>query len=521
MRDVSAQVRENGALEARVQRPDGSVAWTSLVVSPASDEAGGQLVAILHDVNDRKELEAQLAHDCTHDALTLLPNRVLFRERVEHALTRCSREAGRVAVVLLDLDAFKAVNDTQGHDAGDRLLKVVAQRLLGATRGCDTVARLGGDEFAILLEQVDALVGAEAAVTRIVSALRQPIELETSRRATIAASFGIALYSGVEGSEELLRNADVAMYEAKLRTPGRWAIFDPSMQTELSERVTLEFDLRNALNRCQLTERPGLANTGRFAAFDTASRVPNEFTTCYQPVVELGSGRITSVEALARWTHPSLGAIKPERFIAIAELSGMVDTLGACVLREASCHAASWLERHGVPLTIAVNLSARQLGHDGLTAEIDAILRETGLAPQNLVLEITETAIMQNAETTLTRLRELKALGVRLAIDDFGTGYSSLSYLQRFPIDAVKIDRSFTHELRTGAQGIALMRTIIALARMLDLYTIAEGVEDEAQRHLLRDLGCEAGQGYLLGRPMSANELDELLAQASPTVIAR
>lgn len=512
VRTVGSRARDNWAIEARFVRQDGTVVWGALTVSSAGTNAEGHLVAVLQDVTGRKALEAKLVHEATHDALTQLPNRVLFRERVEHSLARSARKGERSAVIFLDLDAFKGVNDTQGHDAGDSLLKVVAQRLLSATRGCDTVARLGGDEFAILLEQVDALAGAEAAVSRIMCALRQPIEFENNGSVTVTASYGIAVYSGVEQGEDLLRNADVAMYEAKHRARGRWVIFDPSMQEALSERVTLEGDLRRAVKQYQLRERPGLENTGVFASLDSRTPIEHELTVCYQPIVDLQSGQITSIEALARWTHPTRGEISPDQFIAIAELSGVVVPLGACVLRDAVKQAARWRATCGDSPSVTVNLSGTQLEHDGIAAEIEAVLREAQLAPELLVLEITETAIMQNAETTLERLHELKGLGIGLAIDDFGTGYSSLSYLQRLPVDIVKIDQIFTRELRDGDQGIAFMRTIIALARALNLRTVAEGVEDELQRQLLSDLGCEAGQGYLLGRPVTAREINALLS---------
>lgn len=514
--EVASGTRDKVAAEARFVRRDGSIGWGALSVSSAGQCAGVQLIAVLQDVTERKALEAELVHQATHDSLTELPNRALFRDRVDHALSRSARDTQRIAVIILDLDKFKEVNDTEGHGAGDRLLQIVSQRLLSAIRGCDSVARLGGDEFGVLLEQVDALGGAESVVERIVASLRQPVELGTGRSVAVCASAGIALYSGHEDTEELLRNADVAMYEAKLRTPGRWVVFDRAMHTALIDRVSLEADLRGALDRCQLVERPHLANTGIFPAFDSLRELPPEFTVAYQPIVDLQSLKITGVEALARWTHPTRGPVSPEAFIPLAERSGVIASLGRWILREASRQGAAWnATRQDAPLTITVNLSGKQLELEGIVAEVDSVLRETGLAPTQLVLEITETVIMQNAESTLTRLRSLKRLGVRLAIDDFGTGYSSLSYLQRFPVDIVKIDRVFIDGLRHGTEGVALVRTILALADMLTLCTIAEGVEDSSQREQLRQLGCDAGQGYLFGRPMTATEIDALLAAAA------
>ena len=517
VRDVSLGLRANAAVEVRFVRRDGSIAWVALAVSSAPNTADRQLVAVVQDVTERKALEARLVHQATHDPLTELPNRALFRKRVDHALSRRTREPERIAVIFLDLDSFKAVNDTEGHRAGDQLLQVVAQRLLSATRGCDAVARLGGDEFAVLLEQIDALAGAEAAAERIISLLRKPIELESDASMSVSASFGIAVYSGVEDTEELLRNADVAMYEAKQRNAGRWVVFDPAMQTALSERVTLEADLRRALQRCQLIERPHLTNTGVVTAFEVHSTSQNEFAVWYQPIVDLRSGQITAVEALVRWTHPTRGALAPELFIPVAERSGLIGALGRWVLREATSQCAQWNAAHErANLRISVNLSGKQLEHEGIAAEVASVLEETALAPARLTLEITETVIMQNAEITLARLKELKQLGVGLAIDDFGTGYSSLSYLQRFPVDVVKIDRVFVDGLRHGDGGVALVRTILALAEMLNLRTVAEGVENPFQRKQLNELGCDAGQGFMFGAPMSAAEMEALLAAPAP-----
>lgn len=511
VRDVSSRERANGAVETRFVRPDGTLAWGALSISAASSEANGQLIALLQDVTERKVLEAQLVHQATHDSLTQLPNRALFGERVERAVSNGANESGRIAVIFLDLDSFKAVNDTQGHGAGDRLLQVVAQRLQSATRGCDTVARLGGDEFAVLLQQVDALEGAESAIARIISSLRQPVPLDEDRSMSVGASYGIAVYSGAEGTEELLRNADVAMYEAKQRCPGSWVVFDPSMQTALSERVTLETDLRRALEKSQLLHRPRLENTGVFSAFEERKNTRSEFAVSYQPIVDLRTGQVIALEALARWLHPTRGPLTPDLFIPIAERIDMIVALGTWVLREACRQGAEWnARRNASPLIITVNLSGKQLEHEGIAEDVDSILQDTGLDPRHLVLEITETVIMQNAESTLTRLHGLKRLGVGLAIDDFGTGYSSLSYLQRFPVDIMKIDRVFTDGLRHGEEGAALIRTILALAEMLNLQTIAEGVENASQGKQLKKLGCDAGQGYLFGRPVAAAEISAL-----------
>ncbi|MEO7964597.1 MAG: EAL domain-containing protein [Gemmatimonadaceae bacterium] len=505
-----------GSTELRFEHADGTVSWATATVSLAEAHGYVRFAVVLQDVTERKAVEARLVHQAYYDPLTSLANRELFRERMEHALQRCARESGGVALLLLDLDNFKTVNDTQGHGAGDRLLQVVARRLQSATRGCDTVARIGGDEFGILLEHTDARGGAEQVAERVVAALRQPIPLDQARLATIGGSLGIAIYAGSEGTEELLRNADVAMYEAKIHAPGRWVVFDPAMHRALIDRVTLEDDLRQALVRCQKRDRPHLGTTAVYPSFESRPKEAPEFSVAYQPIVDLRTGRISGVEALARWVHPTHGPISPINFIPIAERSHLICVLGQWVLREACRQAAKWNSRLvETPLTVTVNLSARQLELDGLHAEVEDVLRETALDPRHLILEITETVIMQNAEATLARLHELKALGVGLAIDDFGTGYSSLAYLQRFPVDVMKIDRVFTEEVRAKGEGTALVRTILALAQLLGLKTIAEGVEEPAQRDTLRELGCDLAQGYLFGHPLSAADMEAILDQSA------
>jgi EAL domain-containing protein (putative c-di-GMP-specific phosphodiesterase class I) len=361
----------------------------------------------------------------------------------------------------------------------------------------------------VLLERVNALEGAESAVNRIISSLRKPIELDAERSVTVGASYGIAVYSGVEDTEELLRNADVAMYEAKQKNPGRWVVFEQGMETALKEKVSLESDLRRALERGQLLQCPHLELTGVHRAFGRREDAQHEFALVYQPIVSLATERIIAVEALARWEHPTRGPLSPELFIPMAERSEMIVALGRWVLREACRQASEWASL-GHEISVSVNLSGKQLECEGIAQEVSAVLQETRLEPFRLTLEITESVIMRNAESTLARLNDLKMLGITLAIDDFGTGYSSLSYLQRFPVDTVKIDRVFIEGLRGGNDGIALVRTILALADMLGLRTVAEGVEDASQRALLRKLGCGAGQGYLFGKPLTTKEVTAL-----------
>jgi diguanylate cyclase (GGDEF)-like protein/PAS domain S-box-containing protein len=496
LRDVADGRRAVATAEVRFARRKGQVAWGALTVSQARDTQAVRLIAMVQDISERKTLEAQLLHQAFHDPLTELANRALFNDRLGHALSRTAREPGRVAVLLLDLDNFKTVNDTQGHAAGDRMLEAVAARLRGATRGCDTVARLGGDEFAVLLEQMHAAAGAQVVAERILEALHQPVEIALGRAVTVSASVGIAIHGAEDGAEELLRNADVAMYEAKSRARGRWVVFDPDMHTSLVDRVSLEVDLRWAIERRQLA-------------------------LAYQPIVDLRSGQPTGVEALLRWTHPRRGEIPPMAFIPMAEETGLIVPLGRWVLVEACRQGARWNARAGrPPLTITINLSGRQLLHETIVADVQHALAMSRLDPACLILEITETVLMQDTDDVLPRLRALKALGIRLAIDDFGTGYSSLSYLQQFPVDVLKIDQSFIDGLLRGTNDAALVRTIVSLAGSLTLRTIAEGVEDARQQQQLRDLGCDAAQGFLFSRPVSAQEIERLLSAAPAAALA-
>ncbi|MGZ8378578.1 MAG: putative bifunctional diguanylate cyclase/phosphodiesterase, partial [Gemmatirosa sp.] len=423
-------------------------------------------------------MEAQLVHQAFHDPLTGLANRALFRDRVAHALQRTGRRREQVSVLFLDLDDFKTVNDSLGHAAGDRLLTTVAERLLNATRGCDTVARLGGDEFAVLLENTRDEEDALTVADRVAQALRAPLALEASEL-QMCASIGLARARPEDGPEELLRNADVAMYRAKHAGKGRTEVFAPEMHAAIVDRLALEADMRRAIN-------------------DPASA---QFAVHFQPIVRLEDESVVGVEALARWNHPMRGPLPPTTFIPIAESSGLIVPLGAWVLREACRAGQRWTASRretpdAPPLTLTVNLSGRQLQAPGLVDDVAAALTESGLDPASLVLEITETVIMQQTEANLLTLHALKALGIRLAIDDFGTGYSSLSYLQRFPIDILKIDKSFVDGLSRGGSDAALARTIIALGDTLALRCIAEGVEDDAQRTHLQALGCDYAQGF-------------------------
>jgi diguanylate cyclase (GGDEF)-like protein/PAS domain S-box-containing protein len=507
--EAAAGALQSTAREARFVRPDGKVSWGGLMLSRAGEQRSLGLIAVVQDVSERKALEAELLHQAFHDSLTGLANRALFRDRVEHALAHASREAERIGVLFIDLDDFKAINDTQGHAAGDLVLQRVAATLLNATRGCDTVSRLGGDEFAVLLERVNQDEGPEVAAQRIVNALARPIETEPGRTVTVGASIGIAVQKRAEDRDEILRNADVALYEAKSRSRGRWVVYDPAMHAALVDRVTLEADLRAAIERCHLADRPGLEKTGRFPRFGEEPVPQSQISLAYQPIVDMESAALTGFESLLRWTHPVRGVISPTIFVPIAEDSGLVLALGRWVLRTACQQASLWNSRRpDSPLSVTVNLSGRQLQDNSLSIDVESALQESGLPASRLILEMTESVIMQESAAARKRLHELKQIGVRIAIDDFGTGYSSLSHLQQFPVDILKIDRSFLHRMHQGGHDAALVRTIIALAKLLSLRTIAEGVEDLQQQAQLRELGCDSAQGFLFGRPMGVAEID-------------
>jgi diguanylate cyclase (GGDEF)-like protein/PAS domain S-box-containing protein len=441
------------------------------------------------DVSERRGLEDQLKHQAFHDPLTHLPNRALFMDRLGHALARRGRRGTSVAVLFLDLDNFKVVNDSLGHQAGDRLLITIAERLQLALRPEDTVARVGGDEMAILLEEIDGAVEAIEVADRIQQRLATPVRLE-GREVFVTASIGVAL-STLEHDrpEHLLRDADVALYRAKAEGKARHAVFDASMDAQAMERLELETDLRHAVER-------------------------GELCVHYQPIVDLGTGRVCEVEALMRWLHPVRGMMPPLQFIPLAEETGLIIPIGRWILAEACRQTRRWQVEHPTapPLTLSVNLSARQLQHPALIEEIAEVLAETGLDPATLRLEITESVVMEDAESTSATLLKLKQLGIELAIDDFGTGYSSLSYLNRFPVDAVKIDRSFVTEIGTSSRDSTIIRAIVALAKSLQLSVTAEGIESEEQLRQLRELGCNRGQGYLLAKPRPPEAIPELLA---------
>jgi diguanylate cyclase (GGDEF)-like protein/PAS domain S-box-containing protein len=456
------------------------------------DSAVQGLALNFRDISDRKALEGQLRQLALHDPLTQLANRNLFRDRVHHALALAQRHKSRVAVLFLDLDNFKNINDSLGHDAGDRLLRTVAQRIVAACRSSDTVARLGGDEFAVLLEGVTAVTDVEKRAEALIEKLQAPLALD-GKDVRVTASIGIASAAAESAPEALLSNADIAMYHAKAAGKNRHMTFRPQMQDLLQERMRLEADIGRALAQQELFLE-------------------------YQPIVDLGTRSILGVEALVRWRHPEAGVLMPARFIQVVEECGHVAKLGRWVLTQACRDMCAWRKSiaGGSALRLAVNISARHLEQGDLVHDVTQALRESGLEPDNLVIELTESTIMDHSGANLERFRRLKALGIRLAIDDFGTGYSSLSYLHRFPIDILKIDRSFVSRLTNSDSGPELVRTVVTLGETLGLDTVAEGIELDAQAAALLALGCVAGQGFLFAK---AGSLDEL--SHSPFVARR
>lgn len=442
------------------------------------------------------ELKEELRHQALHDSLTKLANRVLFTERVEHAMERCSRTGRMVAVLFLDLDDFKTINDSLGHGTGDLLLIAVGERLRASCRPADSIARLGGDEFAVLLEDLTGPAEATDVAQRIIESFAEPFDLD-GKEVTTHASVGIAFGAYGQHPDRLLRNADTAMYAAKRRGKGTYQVFEASMHAEMTRRLELRAALKEAVRH-------------------------EELSLYYQPVVSLDDGEIAGVEALLRWRHPQRGQVKPGQFIPFAEETGLIIPLGRWVLQEACRQARVWQELHeghNRHLTMSVNLSPKQLVAPGLVEEVAEALDAYQLDPEILIFEITENVLMQ---TAARRLGELKELGVGLAIDDFGTGYSSLSYLDRLPIDMIKVDRTFVRRLGNGGEESPLVRTVIQIGDSLGLETVVEGIEAARQVERLRQLGCRRGQGYYFAGPMKAGALDGLLRQrlGDPTALA-
>ncbi|HZA41660.1 MAG TPA: EAL domain-containing protein [Actinomycetota bacterium] len=446
--------------------------------------------ALVHEVQERKTLQEQLSYQAFHDILTGLANRSLFIERVEEAVARIQESGETMAVIFIDLDDFKSVNDTLGLEAGDSLLKEAARRLDLCLRGEDTAARLGGDEFAVLVEHSSDV---ERVAERILEAFQPPIRV-AGHDVLVPASLGIAVGGPeVEFASTILANADIAMYAAKSRGKGQYAIFAPGMQQDAETRMRLKGDMQQSLEAGQ-------------------------FTVHYQPIMRLSDGSCSGAEALVRWNHPEFGLVSPASFIPVAEDSGFIYELGLFVLDEATKKAAGWQQQLDSMLSISVNVSARQLQHPDIVSDVKAALDRSRLRPELLVLEITESVLMVNRDVVATKLRELKELGVGIAIDDFGTGYSSLSYLQELPVDTIKVDKSFIDGVDAGSEESALARAVIKLGSTLSLKIVAEGIETAGSREMLTSLGCDYGQGYLFSRPMDGAAIDRFLATGEVSV---
>jgi diguanylate cyclase (GGDEF)-like protein len=447
----------------------------------------GGVVVTARDVTERRALEDQLAYQAFHDSLTGLANRALFSERLTHALERGVRRTNVIAVLFIDLDDFKTVNDSLGHAAGDQLLVTVAERIRSSIRPEDTCARLGGDEFAVMIEGVTHPEGVVTVARRIIAAMAERLVIAGSDVA-VQGSIGIALGSAGQTASEIMRSADLAMYRAKGEGKGRYALYEPSMHELVLERLELKADLQRAV-------------------------LADEFDVHYQPIVTLQNGGIVGVEALVRWKHPDRGLVLPGDFISLAEETGLILPLGRYVLDTACRQAATWRKRGNPALGISVNISAKQLASKNLPLEVTDALARSSLDAAALTLEITESTLL-DSPVVVGRLDELRGLGVRIAIDDFGTGYSSLNYLRRFPVDSLKIARAFVEELGTSREQDRLVEAILRLGSTMGLETVAEGIELEHQRDRLRALKCRFGQGFFYSRPVPAEELDAMLLSA-------
>jgi diguanylate cyclase (GGDEF)-like protein/PAS domain S-box-containing protein len=472
--------------EYRMIAADGRVVWINDVVTAVTEPNGSlKLRGVMIDITVRKQAEERLMHQTLHDPLTGLPNRVSFTDRFDQALTQTWRSGRMVAVGFLDLDRFKLANDTLGHAAGDELLRQVATRLAGCLRRDDTVARLGGDEFALILPSIQTTDDATRLAGKLLEAFTEAFNLE-GHEVFVTASLGVSLYpTDGETIDGLLRHANAALHRAKQAGRNQYQFFTPAMQTAATDRLRLESQLRRALEQ-------------------------HELMLHYQPLLDLSTGAVIAVEALLRWNHPTLGLIPPDQFIPVAEETGLIVGIGQWVLHEACRQAVAWQALGHAPARVAVNVSPVQFGRSDFDAHVAAALKHSGLDPRWLELELTESLVMRDVEDSIAQMGRLRALGVSIAVDDFGTGYSSLSYLQRLPIDALKIDRTFVREIHTTS-GQAVAQAIIALAHSLKKRVVAEGVETNVQLEVLRELGCDHAQGYLFSRPVPAEDAMRLL----------
>ena len=475
--------RREGSATLRNYRKDGSLFWNELHIAPVHDLVGGtttHFVSVINDISERVRYQHALEYQANHDSLTGLANRNLLNDRIEQALAWAKRNGNVMGVMLLDLDHFKLINDASGHTAGDALLKEVAKRLIACVRETDTVARLGGDEFVIILTDLPQPDDVDRIAENILAALSRPVEV-AGRDIFVTASIGVSLYprDGDHG-EILLRFADIAMYRVKEHGRNSVRQFVPEMGSTAISRLDMEGAMRRGLER-------------------------GEFVLHYQPKIDLGTQAVVGAEALIRWQHPQIGLIHPIEFIRLAEETGLILPLGEWVLAEACRQQVLWREQGMATLNISINMSARQFRQEDLTDRTAAVFASTGADPTRFIVELTESMVMQDVDSTLGSLRALKKLGLSLSLDDFGTGYSSLSYLRRFPIDELKIDRSFINDIHINPDDAAIAGAIIAMARSLGLTVVAEGVENKEQAELLSTLGCTQVQGYYYARPLTVS----------------
>jgi diguanylate cyclase (GGDEF)-like protein/PAS domain S-box-containing protein len=497
--ELARLLRELGMVknfECAVRRKDGSQMWFSANVQAVYED--GVLVGYEgtnEDITTRKVAEDRVQYLAYYDALTGLPNRTLLRDRLTKALADARRQKYKIALLFLDLDGFKDINDSLGHAVGDLFLQEVAVRLKRYAREQDTVARLGGDEFLIMLTHVEDVSDAAVAAERFMGAMSGEVEIE-GHHINVSCSVGISIFPEHSADEEtLIRNADAAMYSAKTSGRHHFRFFTEDMNAQVAEKLTLENGLRRALDR-------------------------KEFFLMYQPQMDIATGKVTGLEALLRWQHPELGLVPPDKFIRIAENSGLIVPIGEWVLRTACSQAKKWQDE-GIPaISVAVNVSAVQFRQAGFCELVRKVVQDTGLAPQYLELELTESLLLANADVTVSVLQELKAMGVTLAIDDFGTGYSSFSYLRQFHVNNLKIDRSFINDVATNPDDAAITAAIIGMAKSLHLRVIAEGVEDEAQMSFLRAQQCDEIQGFYFSKPLATDDVADDLRRTAGNDLA-